>query len=70
MEQFRGDLLELLEFLQGAEDRATERGDAAVAEHPANSRYACEVGSLLATCDGAIQRVRAIMARFADGDDI
>lgn len=68
-DQVRADLAELLHYLQGAEHRAEHRGDERVADDPEANRYASEAGSLLATVDGAIERLEVIIGRL-DREDV
>lgn len=63
MDRLRADLMELLEYLRAAEARAERSGDELLRQDPEGNRYSAEAGSLLATCDGAIQRVEKILAR-------
>lgn len=66
LDQVKSELRQILEYLKGAEDRATQSGDELEAQDPESSRYAAEAGSLLATCDIAIEKLEDVLLRLGD----
>lgn len=69
-EKIRADLLDLLEYLETAERRAEAAGDGSLQRDPEANRYASEAGSLLATIDGAVRRVREVIEVLDNDDDV
>jgi hypothetical protein len=66
LDQVKSELKQILEYLKGAEKRATQSGDELEDQDPESSRYAAEAGSLLATCDMAVKELEGVLHRLGD----